>query len=123
MFVVDQLDKEWAIKIQPGVDVVPDRLMFLDVGVDGLGLSVPLGAFGPGTFDERGLLGLASSTPSIARTATGREAPAKSIDGPRSDCPGEAPDQPNPCEIQTGWFSSLISARPASHQSRPEPAI
>ena len=59
MFVVDQLGKVWAIKIQPGVDVVPDRLMFLDVGVDRLGLSVPLGAFGPGTFDERGLLGLA----------------------------------------------------------------
>jgi glucose/arabinose dehydrogenase len=58
IFVVDQVGKIWAI----GTDSkgnVPDRLLFADVGADGLGLLVPLGAFGPGTFDERGLLGLA----------------------------------------------------------------
>ncbi len=60
IFVVDQIGKITAIKLDPGEnDNVPDRLLFLDVGVDGLGLLVPLGAFGPGTFDERGLLGLA----------------------------------------------------------------
>jgi glucose/arabinose dehydrogenase len=59
VFVVDQVGKIWAIKIQPGNGIVPERLLLLDVGVDGLDLLVPLGAFGPGTFDERGLLGLA----------------------------------------------------------------
>ncbi len=60
IFVVDQVGKVWAIKIKPGKDrTVPERLLFLDVGADGLGLLVPLGAFGPGSFDERGLLGLA----------------------------------------------------------------
>ncbi|MDH3260541.1 MAG: PQQ-dependent sugar dehydrogenase [Acidimicrobiia bacterium] len=60
IFVVDQVGKITAIKLDPGEnDNVPDRLAFLDVGVDGLGLLVPLGAFGPGSFDERGLLGLA----------------------------------------------------------------
>lgn len=57
LFVVDQVGKVWAIKNSPGN--IPERLLFLDVGVDGLDLIVPLGAFGPGTFDERGLLGLA----------------------------------------------------------------
>ena len=60
IFVVDQVGKIWAIRVDPGSNMsVPDRLLFLDVGADGLGLLVPLGAFGPGTFDERGLLGLA----------------------------------------------------------------
>lgn len=60
IFVVDQIGKIWAIKIRPGHDErVPDRHLVLDVGEEGLGLLVPLGAFGPGTFDERGLLGLA----------------------------------------------------------------
>ncbi len=60
IFVVDQVGKVWAIRIQPGKSpTVPERLLFLDVGADGLGLLVPLGAFGPGSFDERGLLGLA----------------------------------------------------------------
>ncbi len=60
LFVVDQVGKIWAIETHPGEPAqVPDRSLFLDVGVDGLDLLVPLGAFGPGTFDERGLLGLA----------------------------------------------------------------
>ncbi len=59
IFVVDQVGKVWAVKIKPGKNRVPQRLLFLDVGADGLGMLVPLGAFGPGTFDERGLLGLA----------------------------------------------------------------
>ncbi len=56
IFVVDQIGKIWAIGLAPGV---PARHLFLDVGVTGQNLLVPLGAFGPGTFDERGLLGLA----------------------------------------------------------------
>jgi len=60
IFVADQVGKIWAIKVDPETsNAVPDRMLFLDVGVDGLDLLVPLGAFGPGTFDERGLLGLA----------------------------------------------------------------
>lgn len=60
LFVVDQIGTITAIKLDPrGNRNVPDRLDFLDVGEAGLGLLVPLGAFGPGSFDERGLLGLA----------------------------------------------------------------
>ncbi len=60
LFVVDQVGTITAIKLDPGKNgTVPDRLTVLDVGADGLGLLVPLGAFGPGSFDERGLLGLA----------------------------------------------------------------
>jgi glucose/arabinose dehydrogenase len=60
IYIADQVGKVWAIKVDPETGKsVPDRLLFLDVGVDGLDLLVPLGAFGPGTFDERGLLGLA----------------------------------------------------------------
>ncbi|MBT8207839.1 MAG: PQQ-dependent sugar dehydrogenase, partial [Acidimicrobiia bacterium] len=58
VFVVDQVGKIWAIKVAPAPNV-PDRHLLLDVGAEGLGLLVELGAFGPGTFDERGLLGLA----------------------------------------------------------------
>ncbi len=55
LFVVDQVGKVWTVHVRnPAL-----RSLFLDVGVDGLDLLVPLGAFGPGTFDERGLLGLA----------------------------------------------------------------
>jgi glucose/arabinose dehydrogenase len=50
LFVVDQPGIVWAIDLPTGAKEV-----FLDVS-DRL---VPLGAFGPGTFDERGLLGLA----------------------------------------------------------------
>lgn len=60
LYVVDQVGTITAVKLQPGNSKnVPDRLTFLDVGVGGLDLLVPLGAFGPGSFDERGLLGLA----------------------------------------------------------------
>ena len=57
LYVVDQVGKIWSVGLNPTAG--NDRLLFLDVGVDGLDLLVPLGAFGPGTFDERGLLGLA----------------------------------------------------------------
>jgi glucose/arabinose dehydrogenase len=60
IFVVDQIGKITAIKLDPSKNKsIPDRMEFLDVGVDDLDLLVPLGAFGPGSFDERGLLGLA----------------------------------------------------------------
>ena len=60
LFVVDQVGTITAISLNPGKNArVPDRLEVLDVGANGLGLLVELGAFGPGTFDERGLLGLA----------------------------------------------------------------
>jgi glucose/arabinose dehydrogenase len=50
LFVVDQPGIAWVINLSTGA-----REVFLDVS-DRL---VPLGAFGPGTFDERGFLGLA----------------------------------------------------------------
>ncbi len=60
LFVVDQIGTVTAVKLRPGRHGgVPDSFTFLDVGASGLGLLVPLGAFGPGSFDERGFLGLA----------------------------------------------------------------
>jgi glucose/arabinose dehydrogenase len=50
LFVVDQPGIVWAVDLTSGA-----KGAFLDVS----NRLVPLGAFGPGTFDERGLLGLA----------------------------------------------------------------
>jgi glucose/arabinose dehydrogenase len=50
LFVSDQDGTLWAIDLASG-----DKSVFADLS----GLLVPLGAFGPGTFDERGFLGLA----------------------------------------------------------------
>ncbi len=50
LFVSDQDGILWAIDLSGG-----GKSVFLDVS----GRIVPLGAFGPGTFDERGLLGVA----------------------------------------------------------------
>jgi glucose/arabinose dehydrogenase len=50
LFVVDQDGILWAIDLASGA-----KSVFLDVSAR----LVPLGAFGPGTFDERGFLGLA----------------------------------------------------------------
>ena len=59
LHVVDQVGTITAIPTEPGRPGAPDAVTFLDVGPTGLDLLVPLGAFGPGSFDERGLLGLA----------------------------------------------------------------
>ncbi len=58
LYVVDQIGTITAVNIS-GDPSVPARVEFLDIGAGGLDLLVPLGAFGPGSFDERGLLGLA----------------------------------------------------------------
>ena len=50
LFVTDQDGILWSIDLTTG-----DKVVFADLS----GLLVPLGAFGPGTFDERGLLGVA----------------------------------------------------------------
>lgn len=50
LFVTDQDGILWAIDLASG-----DKSVFADLS----GLIVPLGAFGPGSFDERGLLGVA----------------------------------------------------------------
>jgi glucose/arabinose dehydrogenase len=50
LFVADQTGGLWAIVLATGA-----KTMFLDVGPR----LVPLGAFGPGTYDERGFLGFA----------------------------------------------------------------
>jgi glucose/arabinose dehydrogenase len=50
LFVTDQVGIVWAVELATG-----SKSVFLDVQA----LLVPLGILGPGTFDERGLLGLA----------------------------------------------------------------
>ena len=55
LFIVDQPGILWAVNLTNGV-----RTKFLDVSATSTTpLVIPLGACGPGTFDERGLLGLA----------------------------------------------------------------
>ncbi len=53
LFVTDQDGILWSIDLATG-----DKSVFLDTSA----LLVPLGAFGPGSFDERGLLGVAFDT-------------------------------------------------------------
>ena len=50
LYVVDQVGKLWAIDLTTG-----SKTLFLDVS----SRLVPLGVFGPGSFDERGFLGVA----------------------------------------------------------------
>ena len=50
LFVTDQPGTLWAVDLDTGT-----RTAFLDA----TGVVVPMGAFGPGSFDERGLLGVA----------------------------------------------------------------
>lgn len=50
LYVVDQAGALWNVNVATG-----DRVLFGDLS----SRLVPLGAFGPGTFDERGFLGLA----------------------------------------------------------------
>lgn len=50
LFVTDQVGILWAIDLGTG-----NKTVFADIS----SILVPLGAFGPGTFDERGLLGVA----------------------------------------------------------------
>lgn len=52
LFVVDQDGKIWMLNLAASPTT---KELFFDVG----DLMVPLGAFGPGTYDERGLLGMA----------------------------------------------------------------
>ncbi len=79
LVVVDQVGKVWSIRL--GVNEPnPRRNLLLDVGVDGLGLLVELGAFGPGTFDERGLLGLAFH-PGYARNGLFYTYTSEPVDG------------------------------------------
>jgi glucose/arabinose dehydrogenase len=60
LFVVDQVGTITAVTLEPTEQLRgPESLTVLDVGPAGADLLVPLGAFGPGSFDERGLLGLA----------------------------------------------------------------
>ncbi len=53
LFVVDQVGKLWQVNLSTGA-----KVEFLDTSAD-LVNGGALGAFGPGTFDERGLLGVA----------------------------------------------------------------
>ena len=61
LYIVDQPGKIWRVNVGPGATLPADvatpagQVPFLDVS----GYLVTLGALGPNTFDERGLLGLA----------------------------------------------------------------
>ncbi len=58
LYVVDQTGQIWKVDLK-NEDLLKNKTKFLDVGTTGLNLLVVIGALGPDTFDERGLLGLA----------------------------------------------------------------
>jgi glucose/arabinose dehydrogenase len=72
LFVVDQDGKLWAIRLSDGA-----KSVFLDVDP----LLVALGAFGPGTFDERGFLGVAFH-PDYAKNGLLYTYTSQPLDGP-----------------------------------------
>ncbi|MGH2752144.1 MAG: PQQ-dependent sugar dehydrogenase [Actinomycetota bacterium] len=88
LFVVDQPGIAWAVDLSSGA-----KSAFLDVS-DRL---VPLGAFGPGTFDERGLLGLAFH-PDYTDNGALYTYTSEPVDGPAD-------------------FSTMPPGTPANHQS------
>ncbi len=58
LYAVDQTGQIWKIDLK-NKDLKTNKTKILDVGKTGLNLLVVIGALGPDTFDERGLLGLA----------------------------------------------------------------
>jgi glucose/arabinose dehydrogenase len=99
LFVVDQVGTITAVKLEPDKrGGVPDSFTFLDVGPDGANLLVPLGAFGPGSFDERGLLGLAFHPDyrknGLVYTYTSEPVDSATPDFPIPDAGGPPPTSP-----------------------------
>ena len=88
LFVTDQDGILWAIDLSSGA-----KSVFLDVS----SRLVPLGAFGPGTFDERGLLGLAFH-PNYASNGLLYTYTSEPVSGPAD-------------------FSTMPAGAPANHQS------
>lgn len=93
LMVTDQDGEVWSIDLDTG-----DRRVFLDVS-DRL---VTLGAFGPGTFDERGLLGLAFHpdypTNGLLYTYT-----SQPVDGPADFSTMPMGVDPNHQSVVTEW--------------------
>ena len=88
LFVVDQTGQLWNISLTSG-----GKRLFLDVS----SRLVPLGAFGPGTFDERGFLGVAFH-PAYAANGLLYTYTSEPVDGPADFStlpPGTSPDHQN----------------------------
>ena len=100
LFVVDQIGKIWTIGLNPRGST--GRTLFLDVGVDGLDLLVPLGAFGPGTFDERGLLGLAFH-PDYRSNGLFYTYTSEPVDGPADFTTLDAGEEANSQSVIREW--------------------
>ncbi|MCI0676102.1 MAG: PQQ-dependent sugar dehydrogenase [Phycisphaerales bacterium] len=107
LFVTDQPGQLWAIDITTGTKTV-----FLDVS----SILVPMGAFGPGTFDERGLLGVAFHPDYLSngRLYTFTSQPATLPPDFTTLLPGQDPD----CQtVITEW----TVPNPADPSSVPDP--
>jgi glucose/arabinose dehydrogenase len=88
LFVVDQTGQLWNIHLATG-----RKRLFLDVS----SRLVPLGAFGPGTFDERGFLGVAFH-PAYAANGLLYTYTSEPVNGPADFStlpPGTPPDHQN----------------------------
>ena len=92
LFVTDQPGLIWDIDLESG-----EKRIFADVS----GLLVPLGAFGPGTFDERGLLGLAFH-PGYAENGLVYTYTSEPVSGV-ADFPLAAGIEPNHESVVTEW--------------------
>jgi len=103
LYVVDQVGKLWAIDLATG-----SKTVFLDVSAR----LVPLGVFGPGTFDERGFLGVAFH-PSYAVNAKVYTYTSEPVSGPPTFPttlpPGTPPDHQN---VVAEW-TAVAAGNPA----------
>jgi len=93
LFVSDQDGILWAIDLSTG-----DKTVFLDVS----GRLVSLGAFGPGTFDERGLLGVAFH-PDYAENGLLYTYTSEPVDGPADFSTMPVSTSPNHQSVVLEW--------------------
>jgi len=102
LYVVDQDGPLWTINTNTGA-----KTMFLNTR----NLLVPLGAFGPGTFDERGFLGVAFhpdyETNGLLYTYTSEPIPTN---------PSGGPDQPNHRSVIREWRVPTPTVNPLAVQ-------
>lgn len=103
LYVVDQDGPLWAIDVDTG-----DKTVFLNTR----DLLVPLGAFGPGTFDERGFLGVAFHpnyrANGLLYTYTSE---------PIATNPSGGPRQPNHRSVIREWRVTNPAANPLVRQT------
>jgi glucose/arabinose dehydrogenase len=108
LFVVDQTGQLWVIDL-----TTTTKSVFLDVS----SFLVPLGAFGPGTFDERGFLGVAFH-PNYVTNGLLYTFTSENVDGPADFSTLPQGVAPNAQSVIREWHVT----NPANPASVPDPS-